>query len=54
MGGTTAANAAMGVQSDNNIWCGRNFATADNVDFATAAAASVCSKFHFSIFHSKL
>jgi len=43
MGGTTAANAAMGVQSDNNIWCGRNFATADNVDFATAAAASVCT-----------
>jgi len=43
MGGTTAANAAMGVNSDNNIWCGRNFATADNVDFATAAAASVCT-----------
>jgi len=43
MGGTTAANAAMGVNSDNNIWCGRNFATADNVNFANAAAASVCT-----------
>jgi len=42
MGGTTAANAAMGVQSDNNIWCGRNFATLDNVAF-DVAAASVCT-----------
>ena len=44
IGGTTAAIAAAGIMSDNNLWCGRNFATLNAVDFATAAGASVCSK----------
>merc|ERR1711884_308983 len=43
IGGTTAAIAAAGKMSDMNMWCGRNFATATDVNFVNAAAASVCT-----------
>ena len=43
IGGTTAAIAAAGTGGDNNLWCGRNFATADATAF-NAAGTSVCSE----------
>jgi len=42
IGGTTAAIAAAGIMGDNNLWCGRNFATADATAF-NAAGTSVCT-----------
>jgi len=50
IGGTTEAIAMIATtvkNTHNNVWCGRNFATADNTDFATGtiiAEFSVCSR----------
>jgi len=47
IGGTKAAIADAGKASDNNMWCGRNFATADTLAGAATTAAmpveSVCT-----------
>jgi len=45
IGGTSAAIAANGIMSDNNMWCGRNFASATGLtDIATTGTgASVCT-----------
>ena len=49
IGGTTEAIAMIATtvkNTHNNVWCGRNFATADNLDFAgnivANAEQSVC------------
>jgi len=42
IGGTTAIIAAMGIVSDNNMWCGRTFQTATNLAY-DAAGNSVCT-----------
>jgi len=45
IGGTSAANAIAGIVSDNNLWCGRNFASLDAETGAitTGTGASVCT-----------
>ena len=47
IGGTSAAIAKQGIRSDNNLWCGRNFASLTGKTFANQAEESVCSKFSF-------
>merc|ERR1712154_186050 len=42
IGGTSAAIAAAGIVSDNNMWCGRSFATASGMAYAVAGL-SVCT-----------